>query len=178
MASANGSGCANATKATGTTKATKVNMIGNKKMSLNIIKNYDFDLLRKRFNEETDERLKEYAKQQLSWIDDALCYRELVKSICDELFPNELDKIIIETNGKLFLEEDDNIYINRLTNAVYNAIALVEKSCIVDVINKYKFVKDLVLKLYCLYQRDYEEKYIVDEEMEYDEEDYDEEDEE
>ena len=114
---------------------------------------------------------KEYAKQQLCWIDDALCYRELVKTICEELFPSELHKIIIETNGKVFLEEDDSIYINRLTNYVYNAIALKEKGCIVEIINKYKFVKDLVLKLYYLYESDYKYKYIIDEEMECDEED-------
>ena len=104
---------------------------------------------------------KEYAKQQLCWIDDALCYRELVKTICEELFPSELHKIIIETNGKVFLEEDDSIYINRLTNYVYNAIALKEKGCIVEIINKYKFVKDLVLKLYYLYESDYKYKYII-----------------
>ena len=153
-------------------------IIGNKYISLSVIDNYDFDLLRKRcqkeFESERIDSLKKYAKEQLAWIDDALCYRELVKTICNEMFPNELDKIIKEDNDygynrKVFLQgislEDEEINkqnINRLVNSVYNSIALSEKSCIVDVMTKYKFVKDLVLKLYCLYERAYNNKYVID----------------
>lgn len=156
--------------------------IGNKYISLPVIYNYDFDLLRKRcqkeFESERIDSLKKYAKEQLAWIDDALCYRELVNTICQKLFPSELDKILKEKcqskyNRALFLQgislEDEEINkqnINRLVNSVYNAIALDEKNCIVDVMTKYKFVKDLVLKLYCLYERSYNDKYVIDEEME------------
>ena len=154
------------------------------KVSLDLIK-FNLEEYRngtyKYFKNEKNENLKLHFKKQIDWMNKALENEHnkfIVEKICNEEFYKEL-QVYLESRHIYDLfpegiseEQEDQIKkdINYFVDKMYKCIEAIELSFEdneqYEIRKQYNFVEELVIKLYSIYEKEFNYKYRTDEEME------------